>query len=217
MMNVCYNCGLYRADKVIDPGGPFAICPECGYRQPFLQLPLVMVAGASGAGKSAVCQRLLGKHGEVVLLEADILWRAEFNRPEDQYRDFFETWLRVCKNLSQSGRPVVLFCAGGIPGNVEPCVERRYFSQVHYLALTCEDRELSQRLGKRPAWRRCSDPVFLGEQVRFNRWLKEAGSQTEPAIELLDTTEVPLEETAVQVAAWIREKVGWPDPLDASA
>jgi hypothetical protein len=36
-------------------------------------------------------------------------------------------------NISHSGRPVVLLCAGGIPENVEPCVKRRYFSQVHYL------------------------------------------------------------------------------------
>ncbi len=28
MMNVCFQCGLYRADKMIDPAGPYAICPE---------------------------------------------------------------------------------------------------------------------------------------------------------------------------------------------
>jgi hypothetical protein len=24
MMNVCFNCGIYRADKLIDPDGPYA-------------------------------------------------------------------------------------------------------------------------------------------------------------------------------------------------
>ena len=67
---------------------------------------------------------------EVVLLEGDILWRPEFNRPEEKYRDLFETWLRMCKSISQSGRPVVMFTAGiGVPENVEGCVERRYFSE----------------------------------------------------------------------------------------
>lgn len=64
-----------------------------------------------------MCQRLPGRLREVVLLEADILWRAEIDKPEDMYREFFQTWLRVCKNISQSGRPVVLLCAGGIPEN----------------------------------------------------------------------------------------------------
>jgi hypothetical protein len=149
---------------------------------------------------------LLGKLREVVMLEADILWRPEFDKPEDKYLGFFETWLRMCKNISQSRRPVALFCAGGIPENVEPCVERRYFSKVHYLALTCEDEELAERLRKRPAWRDCSDPAYIKEHMRFNQWFKETGSRGEPVVELLGTTRVPIEETAKQVARWIHGK-----------
>lgn len=217
MMNVCFNCGIYRADKLIDPDGPYAICPECGYRHSFLQLPLMIVSGASGTGKSAVCHYLVGKLTEVVLLEADILWRPEFNKPEDKYCDFFETWLRVCKNISQSGRPVVLFSAGaGVPENMEPCVERRYFSDLHYLALTCEDEVLAERLRSRPKWRKCSDPAYIDEHVRFNRWFKENGSKTEPVINLLDTTAVPIQETVDQVTSWIYEKIGSSHLLGAS-
>ena len=69
MMNVCYQCGLYRADKIIDPAGPFAICPECGYQHPFLQLPLLIVSGASGAGKSTICNHLTGHYQQAVLLD----------------------------------------------------------------------------------------------------------------------------------------------------
>ncbi len=47
MFNVCYQCGQYRADKIIDPSGPAAICPECGHRHPFRKLPLLVVGGAS--------------------------------------------------------------------------------------------------------------------------------------------------------------------------
>lgn len=208
-MNVCFNCGAYRADKIIDPSGPYAICPVCEYKHLFLQLPLLTVGGASGTGKSAVCHALLGRMNEVLLLEGDILWRPEFNKPEDKYRDFFETWLRVCKNISQSGRPVVVFNAGiGVPENLEGCVERRYFSDVHYLALICEDEVLVERLRTRPAWRKSGGQAFVEEQVGFNRWFKEQGRQTEPVIELVDTTETSVEETAEQVALWIRRKIG---------
>jgi chloramphenicol 3-O-phosphotransferase len=205
MLNVCYRCGQYRADKVIDPSGPYAICPQCGHKHAFLQLSLLIVSGASGAGKSAVCRALMGTMDEVVLLEGDILWRAEF--AEDNYRGFFETWLRVCKNISQSGRPVAVFNAGmGVPGNVEPCVERRYFSTVHYMALVCDDETLTRRLRQRPEWRGSGEQGYIEEHVRFNRWFKENAHTATPKINLLDTTEVCVDETAEQVAAWMREK-----------
>jgi predicted kinase len=206
MFNVCHNCGLYRADKTIDPSGPYAICPECGHKHPFWQLPLLIVSGASGAGKSTVCQALLGKLEDVVLLDSDILWRPEFNTPEDNYRDFFETWLRMAKNISQSGRPVVLFGAGmGMPETIEPCVERRYFSDVYYLALVCDDEIVAQRLRARPSWRGSSDQAFIDTHVQFNRWFKERQNEDHP-ISLVDTTNVSLETTIEEVKTWIREK-----------
>ena len=205
MFNVCHNCGLYRSDKVIDPAGPFAICPECGHKHPFRMLPLLLVSGASGAGKSSVCQTLLGKMENAVLLDGDIIWRAEFNTPDDNYRDYFETWLRLAKNISQSGRPVVSFGAGmGVPANIEPCIERRYFSTIHYLALICDDEVLAQRLKARPAWRGSSEEAFVDRQIQFNRWFKEKGNRY---ASLIDTTSLTLETTAEQVQSWILEKI----------
>jgi len=209
MFNVCHNCGLYRADKIIDPSGsgPYAICPDCGHKHPFRQLPLLIISGASGAGKSSVCQAMLGELEDVVLLDSDTLWRPEFNRPENKYRDFFETWLRLAKNISQSGRPVVLFGAGmGVPENVEPCIERRYFSDIHYLALVCDDDVLAQRLKARPAWRGSGDQAYIDEHIQFNRWFKEGQNRDYP-ISLIDTTNVSLETTIEQVKAWISEKM----------
>jgi ribosomal protein L32 len=152
MINVCYQCGQYRADKIIDPTGPYAVCPECGHRHRFHYLPLLIVTGASGAGKTAVCQQLTGQFQDAALLDSDILWRSEFNHPENDYREYFDTWLRVCKNISQSGQSVVLFGAGvGVPDNLKDCVECRYFSAIKYLALVCSGDILAERLQKRPA------------------------------------------------------------------
>jgi shikimate kinase len=209
MMNVCSQCGMYHADKVIDPTGPFAICPECGFQNPFRMLPLLIVTGASGAGKSTACQHLAGQVTQAVLLDSDILWRPEFNSPETNYRDYFELWLRLCKNISQSGRPVVLFGAGvGVPENIEPCIERRYFSNVHYLALVCSDSTLSERLQARPLWRGTRDAAYIDGHIRFNRWFKEYDSQ--PAIERIDTTNTLPEVTVAQVSSWIDEHLELP-------
>ncbi len=209
MFNTCYNCGMYRVDKVVIPEGPYAVCPECGYRHPFRWLPLLIVSGASGVGKSTVCRALVGKMTQVVLLDSDILWRAEFNRPEKNYRDYFELWLRVCKNIAQSGRPVVLFGAGaGVPENIEPCLERRYFSGVCYLALTCSPEVQAARLRQRPSWRNSADPEYIDRHIQFNRWFVENAQKVTPPIDLLDTTVSTVEETCDRLAQWIRARSG---------
>lgn len=207
MMNVCSNCGLYRPDKRIDLSGPFAICPECEYKHTFRQLPLLMICGASGTGKSTICQQLQGKLPQVILLDADILWRPEFNTPDDNYKGFFETWLRLSKNISQSEQIVALFCAGGIPDNIEDCIERRYFTNAHYLALTCDENVLTERLKSRPAWRNSSDMEFIRQQIEFNRWFTEKGQYSEPSIDMINTTDIPVDETRAFVSQWIVTKI----------
>ncbi len=208
MTNLCPKCGIYRADKIIDPAGPFAICPECGHKQIFRQLPLLTVSGASGTGKSTVYNQLIGKIGGTIILDADILWRNEFKHPENNYREFMELWLRMCKNISQAGKPVVLFGSGtGVPMNIEPCVERRYFSQVHYLALVCEDNILFERLKARPVWRRSNDSHFLAEQIEFNNWFKEDNDKLSQTVELIDTTNISIQEAVDKVAAWINKNL----------
>ena len=204
MLNVCPNCGQYRADKAIDSTGPFAVCPVCGARQPFRRLPLLIVSGASGSGKTTACRHLV-RMGlpEVIPLDTDILWGPAFDRPEENYRNFFDTWLRLCKNIHQAGRSVVLFGAGvGVPENLEACAERRYFSDVHYLALVCTESELRARLEARPAWRESHHPAFIEEQVRFNVWFSDYDAA--PPIRRLDTTGADPAGTARRVAAWIR-------------
>jgi AAA domain-containing protein len=214
MMNICFQCGIYRADKIIDPDGPVAICPECGYRHRFARLPLLIVSGASGAGKSTVCRILLGRLPQVVILDSDILWRSEFNSPEYGSPDFIDTWLRVCKNISQSGRPVVLFGAGvGVPDYIEPRVERRYFATVHYHALVCDDNALAERLRRRPKWRGSGEPAYIKEHQQFNQWFKTYSS-AQPPIRLLDTTDLDAETAANRVELWINENLRDPgDPI----
>ena len=201
MFNVCPNCGDYRADKVVVPEG--AICPNCNFRYEFIRLPLFILTGASGAGKSTVCLKLVGKIKDVVVMESDILWRSEFDHPQTNYRDYRETWLRVCKNISQAGKPVVLSGVGE-PTQFEQCIERRYFSELHYLALICDDQILASRLGNRPTWRGSHKDEFIQRQVAFNRWLLNNAPHTEPPMTLLDTSEITVDETSEKVERWIR-------------
>ena len=208
MINVCIRCGVYRADKLIDPAGPFAICPECNHKHRFKRAPLFLIGGASGTGKTAVYHHIYGTIDSMVPLEADILWMPAFAKPEEDYRDFFETWLRVCKNISQAGRPVALFGAGfGVPANLERCVERRYFSTLHYLALVCDEQILITRLKSRPAWRNASEAAFINSQISFNQWFLERASNTTPPVHLLDTSSTRVDDTASLVINWLEENL----------
>lgn len=203
MFNVCPNCGEYRADKDILPEGAYAVCPDCGFQHQFIRLPLFIVTGASGVGKSTACLALAAKTKDVVVMESDILWRGEFNQPETDYREYRETWLRVCKNISQAGKSVVL-CGAGVPAQFERCVERRYFSELHYLALICADEILAARLRNRPAWRGSFKDEYIKEHIAFNRWLINNAQQTDPPMALADTSGMTLDETVEKIERWIR-------------
>jgi hypothetical protein len=207
MFNVCPACGIYSVEKEIDPTQSFAICPSCGYRHPFLRLPLFVLTGASGVGKTAVCLCLPMLLPECVSLETDILWRKEFADPAGDYREYRDLWLRVAKNIGQSGRPVVL-AGTALPESIESSPERRYFATIHYLALVCNGGMLAERLRARPHWRQAGSPEFAERMVRFNDWLIDNADRTNPPMALFDTTFSTVEDTADQVANWIRLRLG---------
>jgi len=204
MINVCPNCERWTPEKEVDSLRSVVICPECNGESSFQLQPLFILGGASGAGKTATCAALTGQFTEVVVLDADILWMDYFHDPA-KWPELFDLWLRMCKNISQSGRPVLLCGAGmGVPANLQASVEHRYFSAIHYLALTCDDDALIERLQARPAWRGI-DEQFIESQLEFNRWFKEDGPEQDPPIILLDTTDITVEESTQQVTAWVQK------------
>jgi 2-phosphoglycerate kinase len=200
MFTVCPYCGEYAEEKEIDPTGPFAICPFCHHAHRFLQQPLFIVTGPSGAGKTQICLNLVSQLTECVVLETDILWGLV------DHQNYANAWLRLAKNIGQGGRPVV-FCGTVLPEQLESCTELRYFSTLHYLALVCEDTALQARLLQRPPWRKSGTPEALEQMLQFNQWLKEHAAQTIPPMILYDNTHRTIQETTDDIARWIRERL----------
>ena len=141
------------------------------------------------------------------MLEGDILWSDEYYQADATQR-FLESVLRMAMNISQSGFPVVLFGAGfGVPSNITSCVESRYFSSFHYLALTCERSTLEKRLSSRPSWRSTSQGERMNAQLEYNDWFRLRAPTLGFQMDFIDTTIASTEHTADTVKEWIRAKV----------
>ena len=197
---------MYRDDQIVDVERQLVTCAECGRSHPFRILPLFIVGGPSGAGKSTVLLELLSRELPVVALEADQLWFLLSNPGDGDYPDFHETWLRLAKNVNQSGRPCALFSAGSvIPHSIESRYERRYFSAVHYLAIVADDRALRDRLVHRPAWRKTDSEEFIVRQFEFSRWLQTSQEAADHGITVLDTTHASVSATADRIEEWFAE------------
>jgi hypothetical protein len=206
LFDVCPGCGAYTPEKAVDPAGPFAVCALCGHRHRFLQLPLFVVTGPSGGGKTAACLALVSTLTSCVVLESDVLWGAVPATPDDGYRGYLDIWLRVVISIHQSGRPVAIF-GTFMPDPLERCIHRRYIGPTHYLGLVCDDDVLAARLRARPAWRNADSDAFVAEMLRYNRWLKEHAAMTTPPIILFDTGACTLDVTARYIMDWVSARL----------
>ena len=227
-----------RQTKLLTKVKVLLVCPFCGHKASFLYMPLFILLGASGTGKSTIYHQLLQNIPECVILESDFLidsigqlvpksiWRVlkwfsklalptktdvikqDGKNSKEQtsiikslnkrfVHSYRNIWLRIAKNIHQSGRSVVLLVRA-TPDHFEDCPERSYFSAIHYAALVCSEEELTKRIGNRY-------PDILTNMLVLNRWFKAQAETHNPPISLIDTTHKSPEETSLEVIQWIRQ------------
>jgi hypothetical protein len=195
----CGGCGAWGEHTVErERDAVRLVCVDCGHgeRRPMRILPLFIVTGASGVGKTTVAEVLRRLMPEWEVFETDILWDSG-----GDWQFVRSNWLRIAHSIAQSGRGTIL-CGTLLPEDVDRCDAREFFSHVYYMNLHCSDERRAERLRARPIGRRCTE-AFIAEQERFAKWLLAYGRSTcGPPMAVLDTSDRPLDETAAEIRKW---------------
>lgn len=164
---ICPGCGQYQTKKSVIVNGDKGVstCCACGHQHAFRAMPLYVVLGASGTGKSTLALHLQSTQQEIIALDGDLLWRAEFNAQGNAA--FFSMWMNLALNIAQTGKPVMLF-TGGLPEDFLKNDCAKYFSSVTVIGLCAEEKDMVARLKARPAWRGSAQEAFIDSMRAYN-------------------------------------------------
>jgi RNase adaptor protein for sRNA GlmZ degradation len=184
------TCGPDVVVERVD--GAVLRCPSCGDEQRIPALPLFVVTGASGTGKSTVMEPLRARLPDVEVFDVDVTLQVAAIG-WDVWRD---TWLRLVHAVALNGRVCVL-CGSLTPDQLETLPARKLIGSIHFCLLDCPDETLADRLRSRPPWRDSSSDAMIAQHQRFAAWLR---ANIRPC---LDTNELTPDQTADRIASWI--------------
>lgn len=203
MVDICPKCGNYGWDKAVEEDR--IACPRCGHSWQFLKLPLFVVTGASGVGKTTTVQALQGLTRDFVCLDGDMFYNIMPHETQEDYMAQTEQMMAFARNVMQCGRPTVWARAGNIH-MLDQGYGARFFSGVHVLALVCGEEELRRRMAE---GRGIDEPGWIQSSVDYNRYFIGHSQIGSVGYDRLEAGSLTVEEAARAVYAWLRGKLGY--------
>ncbi|MGZ4161267.1 MAG: AAA family ATPase [Neobacillus sp.] len=163
------------------------------------KVPLYIVTGAKGTGKTTIIKELRKLMPEYAVFDYDdiIEFINDDLRKFDKHK-LLNIWLRVARNIAESGRKTII-CGIIRPDDVEKCIDFDNFKHVYYLALHCDDQTREIRLQKR---KRMTEKK-LQRNNDFAKWLIEIADKYNPPMPIIDTSKTDVTKVAQQIREWI--------------
>jgi broad-specificity NMP kinase len=161
------------------------------------------LTGCSGVGKTTTAQELMQRDTPCIVMDADILYNIMPHETDEDYKNWVEQIMSFSKNLMQSGKPLLWTMAGALD-NFENTYNRRFFTEIHYLALVCNSEVLEKRMRE---GRHITDENWIKSSIDYNRWFKETGIISDKRVDTYDITGKSVSEVADYVIQWVTEKL----------
>ena len=200
MIAICKNCGNYDWDKEVK--GNRMRCPKCGEEWEFRSLPLFVLSGCSGVGKTTTAIEIMHRKVDFVVMDGDIFRSVMDLNSDEDYIDMVEGMTNFSTDIMQSGRPV-LWAMAGCLDKFSNTYHSRFFSKIKCMALVCEESALRERMQK---GRGITDENWINGSCDYNRYFMEHDSLGDMKFETLDITEKSPEEVADCVIEWVKKE-----------
>lgn len=200
MIGICAGCGNHEWDKVVR--GNEISCPKCGNKWKFIKLPLFILTGCSGVGKTTTAMELIRRKVEFIVLDGDMFYNIMPHETEEDYYDQIEQIGSLSKNLMQSGMPVLWTKAGNLD-KLHKAYNSRFFHEIDCLALVCDEELLRSRMRE---GRGITDEGWIQSSVDYNEYFKTHCRLGDMEFETCDISGKTPEQVADDVINWMRGK-----------
>lgn len=197
MIGICSKCGNHDWDKEVE--GDRIRCPKCGHTWEFVSLPLLILTGCSGVGKTTTAMEIMRRKPEFVVLDADIFYGVMSLETEEDHKKWVESIGNLSKNIMQSGHPVLWTMAGNLD-KLSETYSSRFFSEIRCLALVCEEELLRARMRE---GRGITDEGWIQGSVEYNQYFKTHDTLGDTKFDVLDISGRSVSEVADTVISWV--------------
>lgn len=201
MVAQCIKCGNHKWNKEVEDNR--ITCPKCGYSWTFKKLPLFILTGCSGVGKTTIAHELMLSTEDVVVLDADFFFNIMPHETQEDYLNQIEKLEDLSKNIMQGGKPVLWAMAGNLD-KLNSVYNRQFFSDVFCLALVCNEETLRHRMMQ---GRGIADEEWIQSSIQYNNFFKTHTAINNMPFDVCDTEGKKLEEVVEDVRKWVTEKM----------
>ncbi|XEC94623.1 AAA family ATPase [Paenibacillus tarimensis] len=168
------------------------------------KLPLFIVTGASGVGKTTVMQELRAILPDFIVFSTDI---DNFGTSASklEYQDRFNLLLHFANSVAKSGKGTII-CGTFMPWDAKKCDAYNEFSELCFINLHCDDSTRNARLQNRADKAMWTDEMLKQHEV-FAQWLLDnAETAYHPPMPTIDTTLTPPSEVAEHIKSYVLQR-----------